>query len=101
MKLCEKSGIQTIRFFNRIIMPDRCHDEGCPVCLVNNKKGPTRCRKTNVVYRAECLRCLEVKKDEESKRGRGIYIGETSRCLYERSREHIKLAKMVRWILSY
>ena len=59
--------------------------------------------KTNVVYRATCLECLESPEqgtesnvsnntDKSTKQHKG-YIGETSRSLYERVQEHVGAAK--------
>ena len=41
------------------------------------------CRKRNLLYENRCELCNDTKKD-----GKGIYVGETSRSLYERAKEH-------------
>ena len=45
-----------------------------------------------MVYSAECLLCKQqVDKGDRPKNNVGIYIGETGRCLAERSKEHLAL----------
>ena len=101
VKLTEKSGIQLARLFNRVTAPERCNWEGCIVC----KNGGSKCKIQNVVYRATCKVCEEDETQEKygenkkrklgenserrEERGKSMYIGETGRCLAERSNEHI------------
>ena len=93
VKVIEQSGIQLIRLFPRVMSPSSCHWPLCPVCTMNESKGGSKCRSSNVVYEAKCTECVE---DHEngliSKDDIGIYIGETSRTLVERATEHIKAA---------
>ena len=57
----------------------QCWDLDCPVCEHEQKKRI--CRVSNVVYISTCMDCQE--------EGRKCsYIGETSRSLAERAREH-------------
>ena len=91
VKMVEKSGTQLSRLFQRVYVNNTCHWEECPVCTGRNESKPSKCRVNNVVYEAVCLKC-----EEEIKRGRkepsdlGRYIGESSRTLSERSKEHIE-----------
>ena len=96
VKVVEKSGIQLIRLFKRVYSPDKCHWSSCPVCKYSDSKGSTKCRQANVVYEAECCECLKLLDNGiigESEVG--VYIGETSRSLIERAREHVACAERV------
>ena len=56
--------------FDRVFKPPKCHSEKCVVCEYGKEGKFTKCRMTNVVYKAECLECLEkksVKKDTSEK----------------------------------
>jgi hypothetical protein len=65
------------------------------VCNQQDENQPD-CRRRNVLYENQCQACkVDVKdgnskKDMSKKDGKGTYIGETSRSLYERSKEHQK-----------
>ena len=63
------------------------------------KQGDERlqdCFKTNILYESKCLSCVRV--GEESDKGRredmrkdeAVNVGESSRSLYERSKEHVE-----------
>ena len=58
---------------------------GCPFndCLAckNGRGGGGMCLQSNVQYQLECTMCTEEDK--------GVYIGESSRNLYTRSKEHM------------
>ena len=57
-----------------------CDRGDCLVCVDGRGKGGN-CHKSNVQYEMDCLLCPP---------GQGsVYIGETSRNLYTRGREHI------------
>ena len=43
VKLTEKSGIQAVRLFNRVVMPDRCHWDGCSVCMNKESNRSSKC----------------------------------------------------------
>ena len=95
VKLVEKSGIPLARLFNRTFDESNCHWQDCPVCLYSDKKG-SKCRQNNVVYESTCLRCeSQIKQGVRQEDKLGKYIGETSRCLAERSREHVQLLKIL------
>ena len=57
-----------------------CGEHDCIVCKLGRGRGGN-CRRNNVNYTIECNLC-----PEES---RPIYIGETSRNLYSRGKEHM------------
>ena len=57
-----------------------CTKEDCIGCGVERGKGGN-CRRNNVNYEIECYLCPE--------ENRPVYIGETSRNLYTRGREHM------------
>ena len=91
VKIVEKSGMQLIRFFQRVHSPKSCHWDYCPVCPLNVSKGSSKCRASNVVYEAKCVECLELLNNGMLQENEvGVYIGETSRTLIERAVEHVK-----------
>ena len=49
------------------------------------------CKKRNLLYESKCELCNPDQKDGRKdglRGGKGIYVGETSRSLYERTKEH-------------
>ena len=56
-----------------------CQDRGCLGCRNERGKGG-QCRRGNIQYQVGCLTCPDDKKD--------VYIGETSRNLFTRGKEH-------------
>ena len=113
VKLVEKSGPQLGRMFDRVFRPNKCHSDRCVVCKYACDKG-SKCCLTNVVYSAQCLECMKEqrvlselsaqsdagnnknvnkkvpnRKATKSDKKTGLYVGETSRCLFERSNEQI------------
>ena len=72
-----------------------CTREDCTTCAQGDE-NMIDCKKINVLYESYCTLCNpgEVKrgkKDEITflREGNGIYVGESSRSLYERTREHV------------
>ena len=72
-----------------------CTREDCTTCAQGDE-NMIDCKKRNVLYESYCTLCNpgEVKrgkKDEITflREGNGIYVGESSRSLYERTREHV------------
>ena len=61
IKIVEKSGVHLGRCFDKVFKPQRCHDESCTVCEHTKEGVSSKCRLTNVVYRAECLNCVKLK----------------------------------------
>ena len=72
-----------------------CAREGCIPCAQPGEKKQD-CRKRNIVYESRCMVCnpegekaKKVGKELEDKRETpSIYVGESSRSLHERSKEH-------------
>ena len=72
--------------------PGDCGRDDCIICKQQDEK-PQDCRRRNVLYENQCQVCKVDMKDGEKmndflKDGKGRYIGETSRSIYERSQEH-------------
>ena len=91
VKIVEKSGTQLSRLFKRVFTNKNCHWGECPACMYSDDKVPSKCRINNIVYEAVCIECEDMAKEgiiNEKKIGR--YIGESSRTLAERSKEHIE-----------
>ena len=89
--MVEKSGTKLKDHFplTNLWEGTKCEREDCPTC----REEFPNCKKRNLVYESTCLVCKpeagrrgpikEVDKDVPSH-----YVGETTRSLYERSREH-------------
>ena len=54
----------------------------CKACLLTDK--PVDCKRRNLVYEVHCQHCLDVTTGSST----SIYVGETSRALWERTSEH-------------
>ena len=71
----------------------------CPPC--NSGEGRPNCKKRSVLYESRCTICNPESKPSHQQEGEheqppsreGIYFGETSRSLHERSLEHVADAK--------
>ena len=60
---------------------NRCHRNDCIACTnLNGDTKRTNCMRNNVGYRGKCSRCED----------NYTYIGETSRTMYTRGKEHIE-----------
>ena len=80
-KIVETGGTaikHTVQISNPTATPG-CPYNDCLACK-HGRGGGGRCLKSNIQYQLECRMC-----DEEEK---GVYIGESSRNLYTRSKEH-------------
>ena len=70
--------------------PLSCERVDCVTCHQGDDKR-INCRQRNILYESECTLCA-VGKEKDGKGslgdGRGIYVGESSRSIYERAREH-------------
>ena len=69
---------------------NQCGRKDCTTCTQGAEKIP-QCTKTSVVYENICQKCNKEaggKKELESVVEDSIYIGESSRSIYERSKEH-------------
>ena len=60
---------------------DRCSDENCPICVLDSG---INCKARDVVYQHKC---------SEFETCNGMYIGETSSSIKERTHEHIQNCK--------
>ena len=125
----EAGGSQLRNKFNTDLGKGKhCGTKDCHPCDVDGDSRQN-CRNRNIVYESTCLLCnpTECSDQKEEKVGSrsestsqeevikvkqaktGVYIGETSRSLYERSKEHITDAKnyshkshiIKHWMLSH
>ena len=65
-----------------------CLDMGCVGCRSERGKGG-RCRQGNVGYEMECDLCKEMAEENSNPAAKTTYIGETSRNLFSRGKEHL------------
>ena len=74
--------------------PGDCGREDCPVCSQNDEKVQN-CKQRNILYESSCRICQVDGKDAGKLTGnnKGIYVGESSRSMYERGKEHVKDGK--------
>ena len=79
MEVGGKTVKRTLQRSNPTATPG-CEDEDCIACKDERGKGGN-CRRNNVNYEIECQLCPEG--------SRPVYIGETSRNLYTRAKEHM------------
>ena len=102
IKIIEKYGVQLSRLLDRVFRPLKCHSLKCLVCKFMAEGKGSKCRITNVVCKAECIVCEQqnhgTTEDNptantycktKTVKKKGLYIGETSRSLFERSSEHM------------
>ena len=110
VKLVEKAGDkleELLTKFNPLQGMD-CGRQGCLLCenkLKTEKNKSQDCHTRNLVYETWCITCLQKNAEEMEKRYEGdarkikemkgkinkhiyLYIGETSRSIYERTLEH-------------
>ena len=75
-----------------------CEREDCPVCNQGDEKQQN-CKKRNILYESSCKICQvdgskAGKIDRKTEAGnKGVYVGESSRSMYERGKEHQKDGK--------
>ena len=79
MEVGGKTIKKTLQKSNPTATPG-CEEEDCLACNQERGKGGD-CRKNNVNYEVECRMCPEGESP--------VYIGETSRNLYTRAKEHV------------
>ena len=75
----------------------KCGRDECVTCGQGGEKLPN-CFQRNLLYESKCMECdrktgMEDQEGSDSKGGKGkkkeaVYVGETSRSIYERSKEH-------------
>ena len=73
-----------------------CGREDCPVCNQGDEKNEN-CKKRNILYESSCRLCQvdgkNAGKIDKKAGNKGIYVGESSRSMYERGKEHQKDGK--------
>ena len=70
-----------------------CGRDDCIPCIIPDKRQ--NCKRQSILYESSCQLC---NKDQDTRRpepshqeaSKGIYFGESSRSLYERSKEHFR-----------
>lgn len=84
IKVVERNGaqLQSILTKDNPWEQPHCMRQDCLRCQ-HTEEGKARCREVNLVYQTICKLC-KLEGEEVS------YIGETSRSLYERTREHLR-----------
>lgn len=80
MEIGGKTIKRTLQRSNPTATPG-CEDADCIACKDERGKKGGNCRRNNVNYEIECLLCPEER--------RPVYIGETSRNIYTRAKEHM------------
>ena len=73
--------------------PQDCLRKECVTCAQDDNKR-IDCKKRNILYESECVICGEERKRMEKSKdwkdtGRGVYVGESSRSIFERAKEHV------------
>jgi hypothetical protein len=91
----EAGGIQLARLFSTDLGKGRpCGREECQPCgRHGSDEVIPNCKQASIVYESSCLICNQEdgKNKKDGNEGRnGIYLGETSRTLHERTKEQFK-----------
>ena len=89
-KVLETGGVtvkHTIQKSNPSASPG-CTDNNCIACVRGRGEGGP-CRRSNVGYQMECGLCDDMAVQTDDQDCRTTYIGETSRNVYTRGKEHI------------
>ena len=89
VKLTEKGGRALSKFFSKDFSSGKCFRGDCVPCQNPEIRGPTLCNIKSVVYEGVCVLCDGEHKKNPSSRHKGMYVGQTSRTLYERAGEHV------------
>ena len=90
-KVQEAGGIKLAGLFSTNISKGaHCQRDDCPPCNAGDEKRPN-CKLSNILYESKCELCNEDEKASQvGEKREGIYIGENSRSLYQRSREDVR-----------
>ena len=85
----DKEDTCTFRKCREVWEKDRPRECSRPDCVICNQgdEDIQDCKRRNIVYENRCTLC-QVGGEESKDNGRGVYIGESARSLYERSKEH-------------
>jgi hypothetical protein len=89
-KVLETGGVTVkhkIQKSNPLASPG-CIDNNCLACKRGRGEGGP-CRKSNVGYQMECILCDDAAAQNNNQDCRTTYIGETSRNIYSRGKEHM------------
>ena len=86
IKVIEKPGRKLIDELKSYEKNERqfCDADEIDNCMMCHTEGAGSCRKSEIVYKMECKECPN---------GTGVYIGESHRNGYSRSKEHLADAK--------
>ena len=91
VKYQEAGGMKLAMLFNtNLAKGEHCQRQECQSCNSRSEDRPN-CKTQSILYESKCRECNPVPSHEEreNKAPRiGIYVGETSRSLFERSLEH-------------
>ena len=93
VKFVEKPGRNLCNMFQKEISQTKYYREDCKVCFNSNPTIPSICQLKGVVYLGICRLCDHKHKNNDQKRHKGIYVGETSRTLSQRAKEHFSALK--------
>ena len=87
VKIVERGGTQVKQILHKSNPWSQgfCDRENCLPCLHGD--GKQNCFEKNVVYKISCLECADEKNGDKIKAA--VYVGQTSRSLYERGQEHL------------
>ena len=71
--------------------PGDCGREDCAICSQGDETQQD-CRRRNILYQSQCQVCSVKldKEDDREEQARGLYIGESSRSMFERAKEHVR-----------
>ena len=94
MRIAESAGMPLSRLLPSTNPWGSLEREDCVPCSQGDEKR-INCKERNILYENQCTFC---NKDEDLKQklksyqttGRGVYVGESARSLYESSKEHDK-----------
>jgi hypothetical protein len=96
VKIQESGGTKLANMFSTdLAAGEPCGREDCRPCATVTDRRQD-CKKQSILYESSCKLCnpsSSTKSSPQDERRQGIYYGETSRSLYERSREHFKDAE--------
>ena len=87
VKFIEKSGRKLSSLFN-VDTEVKCFRSDCAVCINSDQKTSSKCQMKGVVYLGICTLCDAEHRLKNKNKHEGLYVGETSRTLSERAREH-------------
>ena len=66
-----------------------CGRKDCPVCEQKDEKRQN-CKQRNILYESSCRICQVDGQKTDLTNSKGVYVGESSRSMYERGKEHQK-----------